>query len=182
MSLKSFISGEGPNYRLPGAAPTSAAQSLVSLSTGEVVWGASGGGGDPEWNYTDSLEVYAKANPGGASVGSVRCFVNATGAKILPSGTVLARVSVITGGVTIAGLDGPTDNYVQFTPPGGRSPFAGDTVSVAASMTVSGGAALVPAGAACLGESGLVRISVPDGATEVSVRGVSFTYISAAPL
>ena len=55
MSLKSFIAGEGPYYRLTGDAPARAGQALVSVGDGTAVWSdVSGGSAAGAWTLSQA--------------------------------------------------------------------------------------------------------------------------------
>ena len=74
MSLKSFIAGEGPYYRLTGDAPARAGQALVSVGDGTAVWSdVSGGSAAGEWTLSQ-----AAIGAGGISSGLVPIWTGVT--------------------------------------------------------------------------------------------------------
>ena len=172
--LQNLIAGPGPYYQLTGAAPTAPGQALVSTGTGAAAWGDVAGEAF-EWTYFPSVLVYSSAASSGPQVGAVGVFVNERVARILPDDALVARVLVTSTGFDVSGLAGGSD-WLEWEIPGGRAPFGGSSIAVAAVVEVDGAPQVAPALA--IGGAGKLRVFLPAGADSVTVRGTVFDFIS----
>ena len=176
MSLKSFFSGDGPAYRLTSSAPSALGQALLADANGVAEWGDVGGG-VRDWGWREIVEVYSEQSPDSNPVGAVTVFTREETIRAsIPNERLLPRQLVNTSGFSASGLGG-LSSYLSFAIPGNRSPYLGSAMSVAATIQVNGAGPFVAAGAACLGQTGDVRVYLPAGTSSVSVMGITTSFI-----
>ena len=135
-----------------------------------------------DWSYDDIVEVYSEQSPDSNPVASVQVFtVEETIRASIPAERLLPRLLVNTGAFIASGLGG-NSSYLTFAVPGNRSPYLGSAMSVAVTIQVNGAGPFVAAGAACLGQTGDVRIYLPAGTNSVGVLGMAFSFIGTTPI